>query len=110
MGCQSLQFFLGCDATSDGGNSLQIDRNVFICDEGSCVVLGEDCRDGVFVCIDALCARSYVESSSHWAYDSVGVSCLGDCFSVVKVLLDGPAKLHFYNCIGVEVSVPSLVQ
>ena len=51
VGCPSLEFFLGCHAMSDSGHHLQMDRDVFICDEGLSVVVGEDCHDRVFVCI-----------------------------------------------------------
>ena len=35
---------------------------------------------------------------------------MGDSFSVVEVLLEAPAKLRFHNGVGIETSVPRLVQ
>ena len=72
--------------------------------------VSEDYHGRVFVSVEALCALSRVEGISHWTEHGVAVSCLGDSFSVVKVLLDSPAKLHFRNGVGIEASVPRLVQ
>ena len=49
VGCPSLEFFLGCHTVSVGGYLLQMDRDVFVCDKGSSVAVGEDYYDGVFV-------------------------------------------------------------
>ena len=72
-----------------------------------CVV--EDCYGGVFVCIEALCACSHVEVSSHWEEHGVALPFFGDCFSIVKILLDAPEKLNFLNGVGIEASVSRLV-
>ena len=94
---------------SGGSHSLQMDRDVFVCDGGSFVALAEDCHGRILVCIEALCACFHAESGSHWEDHGVDIPCLGDCFSVVKVLLDAPDSLYFCNYSRIEDVVPSLV-
>ena len=53
---------------------------------------------------------SYAESRAHWAEHDFYVPCLEDSFSVVKVLLEAPAKLHLHDGVGIDASVSRLVQ
>lgn len=48
----------------------------------------------------------YLELAEH----IVAVPCLGDSFSIIEVLLEAHAILCFRDGVGVETSVPSLVQ